>query len=281
MPDTTVPPADPTSSSRTGAPAVELTELTDPAMLAELHTQVLTPSFPPAELVGLDELLAGCASGELQAVGVLAEGRVVAGAVGSAPGEPGGVVLLVYLALAPGQRGGGIGGALLDGAVARWVERSRPAFVLAEIEHPEHHAGSPEHGDPAARLRFYARHGARLLAVPYFQPGIGPQGARVPALLLATLYVDPAVELDGSAETGGPGESGGADATGGSAAEPSATTRVQARPLRDFLVAHLRGSEGTLREDDAVRALLASVGAGSVALLDPDDLDRVPVGLLD
>ena len=242
------------------AHAPVLLDLVDPVDLTRLHEQVLAPSFPPEELISLDELLAGCASGQLRVVGVKADGRVVAGAVGSAC-APGGVVLLVYLAIAPGGRGGGIGGTLLDGAVARWVEEFSPGYVLAEVEHPGHHTASPEHGDPAARLRFYARHGARLLAVPYFQPGIGPHGPRVPALLLATLYVDQAMERTA------PGGPGGADA-------------VSAPPLRDFLVAQLRSSEGTLGEDDAVQALLAAVSEESVPLLDPADLDRVPVGLL-
>ena len=183
------------------------------------------------------------------------------GAVGSAC-EPGGVVLLVYLAIAPGGRGGGIGGALLDGAVARWVADLSPGLVLAEVEHPDHHTASPEHGDPAARLRFYARHGARLLAVPYFQPGIGPHGARVPALLLVTLYVDPALESTRLDEATGP------------------VTEVSAPPLREFLVDNLRSSEGTLREDVAVQRLLDSVSGTSVPLLAPAELDRVPVGLL-
>ena len=248
MPDATTPP-------------IELVDLVDPADLAQLHEHVLAPSFPPAELIDLDELLAGCASGGLRALGIRREGRVVAGAVGSTC-APGGVLLLVYLAIAPGVRGGGIGGALLDGAVARWVADFSPGFVLAEVEHPDHHSASPEHGDPVARLRFYARHGARLLAVPYFQPGIGPHGPRVPALLLATLYVDPALE------------SARADGAAGHVSE------VSAPPLRDFLEGYLRGSEGTLREDAAVRALLNSVSGPSVPLLAPSELDRVPVGLL-
>lgn len=246
--------------SDAAAPApVELVDLVDPADLADLHAQVLTPSFPPAELIDLDDLLAGCASGALYALGVIRDGRVVAGAVGSGA-APGGVVLLVYLAIAPGERGGGIGGALLDGAVARWVAQFSPAYVLAEVEHPAHHTASVEHGDPAARLRFYARHGAQVLAVPYFQPGIGPDGPRVPALLLVTLYVDD------SARAGSPG--------------PDGHERVSAPPLRDFLTAYLLGSEGSLRDDAATRALLDSVAGAWVDLVSPENLADVPVGLL-
>lgn len=247
MPDTTAP-----------AP-VELVDLTDPADLTRLHSDVLAPSFPPAELMGLDELVAGCASGELYALGAVRDGRVVAGAVGTGS-APGGVVLLVYLAIAPGERGGGIGGTLLDAAVARWVAQLSPAYVLAEVEHPEHHTASVEHGDPVARLRFYARHGAQLLAVPYFQPGMGPGAPRVPALLLVTLHVDDSVRA------GSPG--------------PGGRERVSAPPLRDFLEANLRGSEGSLRDDAATRALLDSVAGAWVDLVPPERLADVPVGLL-
>lgn len=242
------------------APSHDLVDLVDAADLTQLHEQVLAPSFPPSELIDLDELLAGCASGELRALGVRRDGQVIAGAVGSSC-APGGVVLLVYLAIAPGGRGGGIGGALLDGAVARWVAEFSPAYVLAEVEHPDHHTASPEHGDPAARLRFYARHGARVLAVPYFQPGIGPEGPRVPALLLVTLYVDESVRER-------------------SVRERSVRERVSTPLLRGFLEDHLRSSEGSLRDDAATRALLGSVSGPWVDLVSPDHLSEVPVGLL-
>lgn len=243
------------------APApVELVELVDPADLAQLYSEVLAPSFPPAELIDLDDLLSGCADGSMYALGVVRDGRVVAGAVGEGSG-PGSVILLVYLAIAPGGRGGGIGGALLDGAVARWVDQHAPAYVLAEVEHPDHHAASDEHGDPAARLRFYARHGARVLSVPYFQPGIGPAGPRVPALLLMTLAVDDSMR-----------EPAGSRADG--------HERVSAPPLREFLESHLRSSEGSLRDDAATRALLDSVSGPWVDLVSPEDLTDVPVGLL-
>lgn len=272
-----------------------LVDLVDPADLTQLHEQVLAPSFPPSELIDLDELIAGCASGELRALGVRRDGQVVAGAVGSSC-APGGVVLLVYLAIAPGGRGGGIGGALLDGAVARWVAEFSPAYVLAEVEHPDHHTASPEHGDPTARLRFYARHGARVLAVPYFQPGIGPEGPRVPALLLVTLYVDESAYVDEpvregreAADNGGTGGGvaggRGAGSEGARSAEAgqvrhAPVERVSAPLLREFLADHLRSSEGSLRDDAATRALLGSVSGPWVDLVSPDDLSGVPVGLL-
>ena len=263
------PPAapDPTSATTTGPgatpgtadrPGVDLEPLVTAADLEELHRDVLSPSFPPEELESLESLVEGCAQGRTRALGVRRDGRVVAGAVAAGSGTPGDAMLLVYLAIAPGQRGGGIGGALLDAAVQTWVAESSPGLLLAEVEHPDHHEASEAHGDPAARLRFYARHGARLLAVPYFQPGLGATGARVPALLLTTLHVAPEVVVEGPLD---------------------APTAVDAGPLRDFLTSYLVGSEGSLRDDADTRALLDAVGGPSVGLVDPADLASVPVGM--
>lgn len=240
------------------APAVELETLVTRDDLEALHRDVLAPSFPPEELESLESLLEGCAQGRTTALGVRRDGHVVAGAVAEGSGRPGDVMLLVYLAISPGMRGGGIGGALLDSAVQTWVAASSPSLLLAEVEHPDHHEGSEAHGDPAARLRFYTRHGARVLAVPYFQPGIGPDGSRVPALLLTTLHVAPEAVLEGPVD---------------------APTAVDARPLREFLTAYLVGSEGSLRDDDDTRALLTSVSGPSVALVDPAAVAEVPVGM--
>jgi len=234
--------------------------------LTELYQDVLRPSFPPAELVSLPSFLEDHAAGRLESLGVVevpdgaapvsgpgavGPGRVVAGVVGS--WSAGARVLLVqYLAIAPGRRGGGIGAALLGAAVSAWQEELRPAMVLGEVEHPRFHAASEAHGDPEARLRFYARHGGRVLAVPYFQPGTSPGADRVPALLLMTLATE----------------------------DPDATS-VPAAPLRTFLREYLADSEGSVADDAPTRALLDSVAGERVALLGTDELDRVPVGLLD
>lgn len=236
--------------------------------LTQLYRDVLSPSFPPAELVSLDSFLADHAAGHLESLGVVEvpdggvstatgatgpepAGRVVAGVVGSWSAEAR-VLLVQYLAIAPGRRGGGIGAALLGAAVAAWLKDLHPVMVLGEVEHPRFHAASEAHGDPEARLRFYARHGGRVLAVPYFQPGNEPGADRVPALLLMTLATE----------------------------DPEATS-VPAAPLRTFLREYFESSEGSLADDAPTRALLDAVSGDRVALLGVDELDRAPVGLLD
>jgi len=229
-------PAEPTVVPLTGA------------RIDALWRDVLEPSFPPDELTSSDDLRAAVDSGELTAYGVEQDGRVVAGIVASWSRATQ-VLLVDYLALAPGHRGGGVGGRLLDRSLAGWREELHPLIVLAEVEHPGHHAAHPGHGDPEARLRFYARHGARALALPYFQPGIGGPGSpRVPAMLLMALGTDPAA---GS---------------------------VPAAAVRGFLLEHLRECEGTVADDAAVQRLLAATSGDAVALVDVAD---VPVATLE
>lgn len=233
--------------------------LASPELVASLHRDVLVPSFPPAELVDADAFLAEHTSGRLRSLGVVEDARVVAGVVGAwSPATR--VLLVLYLAIAPGRRGGGIGGRILAAALGAWSRELEPVLVLAEVEHPAHHAASAAHGDPAARLRFYARLGARVLDVPYFQPGDGPGAKRVPALLLVALPHGAA--RDGAADL--PDE-------------------VPAGPLRAFLEENLRESEGRVTDDGATRALLDAAAGPGVRLVDPADpsaLAAVRVGVL-
>lgn len=224
-----------------------------PALVRSLHREVLAPSFPPAELVDAERLVAGHASGRLRSLGVVEDDRVVAGVVGEWFVDAR-VLLVLYLAIAPGRRGGGVGGRLLAAALDDWRALA-PLAVVAEVEHPDHHAASDAYGDPVARLRFYARLGARVLALPYFQPGDGPGGERVPALLLVSFPARPGEDADD----------------------------VPAAPLRAFLETNLRESEGTLADDAATRRLLDAAGGARVRLVDPADpvaLATVPVALL-
>lgn len=233
--------------------------VTDTTVFAELYERILRASFPADELDSFDELAEGVASGRLDVRGIVGEdGRIVGTAVGErfeAPAErapDAAIVLLTYLALAPDARGGGYGGRLFDAVVAEWAEEHAPCAVLLEIEHPAHHAGSDSYGDPEARLRFYARHGVRLLPVPYFMPSFGPGRARVPALLLAAAHVDAAIATDG-----------------GMLAEP-----VE-RMLHQLLAADLM----QWPDDPATARLLDAVeDVETLNLLEMERLAEVPVG---
>ncbi|GAB2960550.1 hypothetical protein GCM10027280_56750 [Micromonospora polyrhachis] len=199
--------------------------------LSRIYTEVLEPAFPPDELVSLEGLRRGVASGTTQVSAVLADdGQILGAAVGDWSRATR-VMLLSYLAVTPAGRGTGIGTRLLTTLVERWRERYQPCLILAEVEHPGHHAGNHAHGDPVARLRFYGRHGARVLALPYFQPALAPGLARVPGMLLLALWADP--------EFAGTG--------GGDTVDPSR--------LRAFLTEYLQESEGRVATDSQTVAL--------------------------
>src|ERR1700722_12427574 len=152
------------------------------------YRQILVPSFPPAELVSLDEVQE-IADREDASIWLTEddEGIILGGAVAEWDASVR-VLLLSYLAVRPGVRGGGIGGPLYLAALESWRQRFKPCLVLAEIEDPaapvhgkdhgqDHNEDdgkdhNEEHGAAAARLRFSLNRGSRVLDFPYFQPAL-------------------------------------------------------------------------------------------------------------
>jgi GNAT superfamily N-acetyltransferase len=172
-------------------------ELTRPGgLLGAVYRRLLAPAFPPAELVDAAALEAALAGGHGSLLALLdPEGVPVAAAFGRWSADSR-VVLLWYLAVDPGIRGHGLGGRVLQEAVGAWRGRYDPCLVLAEVEDPGGPA-HPVHGDPRRRLAFYERAGARVLDLPYFQPGIGGPARRVPGMLLLLLHAAPEFAVDG------------------------------------------------------------------------------------
>ena len=167
----------------------------DRAVLTRFYTEVMEPSFAPAELMplaALEHALAGEADQTTKAVlAVDASGRAVAGLIGE--WYPASKVLLVaYLATHPDLRGRGIGTRLLQEAAPRWYEQFKPHISIGEVEDPRFFATTATE-DPAARLRLYERLGASLLDMSYFQPQIIPGAGRVYGMLLLAFQVDPVI----------------------------------------------------------------------------------------
>ena len=75
---------------------------------------------------------------------------------------------------------------MLRAAKDAWTEELSPRLIVAEVEDPRKFTGSAAFGDPAARVRFYEA-ARRALPLPYLQPALGPDTARVPGLLLMVL----------------------------------------------------------------------------------------------
>jgi GNAT superfamily N-acetyltransferase len=236
-----------TGASR--SPAIQVIEATasDP-VAAEVYTDILAPSFRADELIAAAALADGLAAGRYTLAVVLEDGAAVAAAVVETFPEAD-AALLLYLAARPGRRGAGFGGALLSWVRDDWLPRSGTHALLAEIEHPAAHPGSPGTGDPLARLRFYAQRGGRAVDLPYFQPALRPGTSRVYGLILAVL-AHPTEQAD----------------------------TIPAQPVRRFLLRNLQRSEGRLGRDPDVQAMVDRLaGAERVALLPLTDPARLPL----
>jgi GNAT superfamily N-acetyltransferase len=221
-----------------------------------VYEELLRPAFPPAELESpdylRDALLAGrCVISTL----VDDEDRPLGAAVGE--WDPASrVLLLAYLAVRRACRSQGVGGLLMDEVGGPWQERFRPDLTLAEVEHPLAHAAHEDFGDPAARLAFYHRHGARALDVPYFQPPLTPGGGRVYGLLLVAVRPFPARAASGLLDPG---------------------------PVRAFLSDYPSAAEGPAGPDDAdgaaSRMWRAVDRPGGIPLLPLDDPAALPLSV--
>ena len=222
--------------------------------LSAVHADILSPSFPLHELMTLERLTDEVENGTTSVRVVRDQDGVLAGtAIGTWYAEAR-VLLIDYLALRPGQRGGGLGGELLSSSVEAWAAEYDPCIVLAEVEHPDHHDAHPQHGDPEARLRFYARQGARLLPLPYFTPGVGNGKPRTGGMMLTVLHAHATLLGDDDSEI---------------ASEPIAT------------VLHLQAGD-IETHDDARTELIAVAAAGAtLPLLRADRPGDVPIGIPD
>jgi GNAT superfamily N-acetyltransferase len=219
-----------------------------PAELEIFYDEILAPSFGSAELVERAELLAELADDASVTRGAIAydeAGLIIGGIVGDwfAASR---VMLISYLAARRGLRGHGIGGQLLVEVLPAWTSWFGALLIVAEVENPQFFQSDEDHGDPEARLRFYARWGAKIVDIPYFQPALSPEQPRVRDLFLMVLAADQSVLREDN--------------------------RVDAETVRSFIDEYLTGSEGDV-DDDEVRVLRAALHANdAIPLLDPAEL---------
>lgn len=220
------------------------------ADLEAFYDQILAPSFDSAELVERTELIDALADSESNTHCQIAfdqAGQIVGGIIGDwFAGSR--VMLTSYLAARPGLRGHGVGKRLLAKALPAWRSKVGALLVVAEVENPRLYPADEDHGDPYARLRFYARSGAKILDIPYFQPALSTQQPRVRNLFLMVLTSDQSVVRDHD--------------------------RIAAATVEGFIEENLASSEGDVDDhDDEVRALRAALHANdAIPLLDPAEL---------
>lgn len=167
------------------------------SQLTDVYERLMVPAFREDELLGYEELLEVYTAMNAPPHGVVvAAGR---GPVAVALTEwyvERQVLLLAYLAVAEDARGRGFGGLLSDHLTAQLSSVVPAPIAVAEVDDPRVWPGDEGTGDPEARLRFYARRGARLVPVHYFQPSLRGPGRRVPGMLLIRLDQVPGVRAD-------------------------------------------------------------------------------------
>lgn len=157
-------------------------EVTERMDIADLYSSILTRSFPPAELSGLEDILDGLEGGVLTVIGAREGDRWVGVAVTRTFSS--GVVLLEWLAAVSTERSRGIGRALLERVGASAQRRGQLTF-LAEIEPPGAGSAEGEYGDAGRRARFYQTAGAKALQITHYQPPVSPGSGYVPLILIA------------------------------------------------------------------------------------------------
>lgn len=214
------------------------------AHLDAVYDGLLARSFSADELVDRAEFHESASDGLLWVTAAVEDGIPVGAAVAEwSPASR--VLLLSYLAVRADSRCNGIGSRLMSTVRTRWQEHVHPKLTLVELEHPAVHRGDSMRGDPLRRLRFYARHGTRALALPYFQPALRPEASRVRGMVLGLVAAAPGL----------------AD-----------TDEVVSEPVRTFMIEYLEQSEGTAypAEDQEVAALLGAMADETIALLPVD-----------
>jgi GNAT superfamily N-acetyltransferase len=203
-------------------------------MLAQVYREVLAPAFPPKELESEESVTEALDDGLGSLIVAVDDNGRPAGAAFGRWSEASRVMLLANLAVKPGTRGHGLGGRLLHDAVDTWRERCDPCLILAEIESPDAPLVHEVYGDPRRRLAFYESAGARVLDLPYFQPGIGGTSQRVRGMLLLVIHADASFT-------------------------PDHPDRVAGKPLRAFMTEYLLAAEGVAPTDWDARALFKAI----------------------
>jgi GNAT superfamily N-acetyltransferase len=231
---------------------VYLSSIDNAASLDLIYEQVLQPSFPANELVTVEALRAGVASGLTRVHAAFDATDPVGVAVAEwSPATR--VLLLAYLAVVPGRRSAGLGQLLLGHVTGPLREEFGARAVLTEIKHPAGHRGSEAYGDPMGRLRFYARNGGLALAVPYFQPALRRGSERVYGVILAALWLGP--------------EGGGLD-----------QDTADATMVRDYLAQYLHDTEGGIGDDEPTREEWAALDrTDGIPLMSLVDTEKIPV----
>jgi GNAT superfamily N-acetyltransferase len=159
------------------APHIEIDLPTVAALSADAAWwELYVAAFPPAEREPPAVILRSIDGGGGAALRARSDGRTVGLATIQLLRRPA-VVFLVYLAIDDSLRGRGMGGRLLEAAWeagrSRFLEAGTTTIGMVwEVDIPRQTPAGDAGCAESRRVRFFQRHGGRLLAEPYFQPPV-------------------------------------------------------------------------------------------------------------
>lgn len=162
---------------------MQITKITDDGQVASIFDDLVVVCFPPDERCSRIELVEAARSGKLSIFAARGDDGWAGVVMLEDHGVPS-MRQLSWLAVAPRLRGAGLGGQLLEYAIDE-ATRLGAKFLIGEVEDPAQQVLDPQYGNPADRARFYRRHGAVALPMPYQQPPLGPGLSAVPLMLMA------------------------------------------------------------------------------------------------
>lgn len=215
-----------------------------PDQPAILVHELLEQAFGPEELGDPEDLIAQLQTGQFQTFSAWEGARPLGAAIAWPATRE--VTLLSWLAVSSRTRGHGVGSKLFRQAISALESSNNPLLILGEIEDPQLHAASAEHGDPQRRWAFYQRLGAKHLDFPFAMPRLS---ANVPVGEdMWLLSFGGRTHADIEASTGSPQGLG------------------LARPLEKFLKTYLEDSGETVNADGKYRAEIEKMLAAAANL---------------
>lgn len=147
---------------------IEYQNYLEPGQSEILVRELLEQAFGLEELGEPEDLITQLQAGQFQVFSAWEGARPLGAAIAWPATRE--VTLLSWLAISPRTRGHGVGSKLFRQAISALESSNNPLLILGEIENPNTHAPSINHGDPQRRWAFYQRLGAKRLDFPFVMP---------------------------------------------------------------------------------------------------------------
>lgn len=154
----------------------------------EVYHTIFIETFPENELYPYGEFARLVEDGSTIVYILKAEDKIVAAAAIEPLSDE--CVLFSYLAVHKEYRAHGFGSQLFLAVIEDLKSNPETKLILGEVENPDIHGeGNEITGYTLPRLKFYAKHGAVGIDLPYFQSPITKGQPRVHGLILTAFHL--------------------------------------------------------------------------------------------